>query len=409
MLGCLLFAEDALKIEIDTKKDKNRVLKKEKIFPAQNFSKNVTGMKYGGRKRAVLTRLMSDYIPDPIDLNATEENHEEEEACEGEEEDFAEQEASNQRERIDKYRLLGQIDRRWRSKVFYAIDTQTHLKVIIKYFDTNKKDWEHFKTSVETMKSISHPNIVSLIRVLDEADFYAYVMEVYKGGDLFFKLHEGARYSLENLKYIMWSMIGVVSYLHQLGYVHGNISLDNILLKSDSLEKPEAVLTGFSRLRREKIKVSEIPKFEYDVYVAPEVSQTQELTSATDIYALGNVFYFLLIGRVNKDESESDIEELDSNAKSLLSGMLNQDKGQRYTISDCMKHPFFEDHLTRIGKTSIEVDSMSTLTMMMEAINDADQYMDYETQFTENSDDDPFPGDDNDEDDDDDDLMNCEG
>ena len=178
----------------------------------------------------------------------------------------------------------------------------------------------------------------------------------------------------------MWNMVKVVLHIYQLGYVHGNISLDNILLESESLEKPKAYLTGFSRVRPKRIDIKEIPNFQEDVYIAKEDRSSGFLTPASDVYALGTVFYFL----VQDYESDPDIDDnTKSSLKDLLSGMLQKDPNKRLTILDVHQHPFFSRHLEEIGKSRDEVETLSSIAYLQVALDDGDNYISDDNEFVE--------------------------
>jgi hypothetical protein len=107
-----------------------------------------------------------------------------------------------------------------------------------------------------------------------------------------------------------------------------------------------------------------------------KLKKTKELTYKTDVFALGNVFYLLLMGITYKDDSELDLEQLDPDSKALLSGMVYPDAEKRFDIGKCIECKFIQDHLEKIGKSKIfrEVYTASA-NITNDALKRADEYI----------------------------------
>ena len=272
-----------------------------------------------------------------------------------------------------RYHLFQTVDSGVASKVYLAFDIETQKKYAVKYFDTTNQDYEKYLPSNEIYRTLSHKYIISLNLCSEGQDYIAYVMPNCAGGDLYFKLHEGTKYTIDNAMYIMWEMVQAVFYIHQRGYVHGNICLENILLETESDEKPIAYLSGFSRCNANNIPIDEIPGFEQDFYTAPEVSMTKLLTPSSDVFALGSVFFLLLKSCIPEEDPNSEFETL---KKELLKGMLDPDQSHRLTLQDVFKHPFFTRHLNNINKSAFETDVECSVAAINTALADADSYID---------------------------------
>ena len=283
-----------------------------------------------------------------------------------------------------RYRLYQTLDSNVASKVYLGFDMYTQEKLVVKYFDTTNEDYEKYLPSFDIYRALLHKSIISVNSIVEGDDYIAFVMPNCREGDLYFKIHEGTKYRIDQAMYIMWDMAQAVFHIHQLGYVHGNISLENILLKDPKDDKesqkdpqkediPIALLTGFSHSNENRINIEDIPGFEPDFYTAPEVLTTRTLTPSTDVYALGNVFYLLLMSCQPDSEYDSTFEQHKAN---LLAGMLNADPAQRLTIQDVIQHPFFQRHLEHIGKSEFDVELSIRIGTINSALKEADQYLD---------------------------------
>lgn len=81
-----------------------------------------------------------------------------------------------------------------------------------------------------------HPNIVGLIDLFENSDYYYIVLEYMQGKDLFdyiqFRNFKLAEARVKELSY----QIGIaIKYLHNYGIVHRDLKLENVMM-SDNTE-----------------------------------------------------------------------------------------------------------------------------------------------------------------------------
>ena len=89
-----------------------------------------------------------------------------------------------------------------------------------------------------------------------------------------------------------------VHYAHQRGILHRDIKPGNILIDADG--EPHLTDFGLARLVEREITITGtmVEALGTPSYMAPEqaAGDAAQLTSATDVYGLGAVFYHLLTG-----------------------------------------------------------------------------------------------------------------
>ena len=141
-----------------------------------------------------------------------------------------------------------------------------------------------------------HPHIVTVHAVGQEAGRYYIEMELVSGGSL--RNYIKQQGAIPILKALQWiSSIGSgVDFAHRHGILHRDIKPDNILVCS----RGQAKLADFGLARRNDLP-DNLPQGQIIgtlPYLAPEVLQTGEHTTSSDVYALGISLYYLLTGKL---------------------------------------------------------------------------------------------------------------
>lgn len=102
------------------------------------------------------------------------------------------------------------------------------------------------------------------------------------------------------IKRIMRDIFTGLSYLHEIGIVHRDVKLDNIMMSLPTLETsidyaiPKIIDFGLATVLMPKETRTE--GFGTIAYCSPEILQRKPYTYATDIWSMGVVFYVLLSG-----------------------------------------------------------------------------------------------------------------
>jgi hypothetical protein len=163
-----------------------------------------------------------------------------------------------------------------------------------------------FDREAKLASSLSHDNICSVVDFGDDESFGLFmVMELLEGVRLDYKLrHDGPL--VPRVAYDVMSQIGdALRYVHGKGIVHGDIKSENILLLRSERRRVAKLLDfGLARLSATEHSggIEGTPQ-----YLAPERIQGQPATPASDIYALGVLFYELLTSRLPFDGPHDEV------------------------------------------------------------------------------------------------------
>lgn len=151
-------------------------------------------------------------------------------------------------------------------------------------------DLPRIEREIYLWKPLDHDNLCRLIDVfLCEKEKKVYfVMEYADEGDLLTYI-EGKGLSCTKVKEFFKQLCEAVFYLHEQGIVHGDVKLENILIKEDRVKLSDF---GLARRAREVVFKTNCGTVEY---AAPELFKTDcvDLFKA-DVWALGVVLYSLL-------------------------------------------------------------------------------------------------------------------
>lgn len=116
-----------------------------------------------------------------------------------------------------------------------------------------------------------HQNIISLLDLFENSDYYFMVMEYMQGADLFDYL-QAREFNLgeDRVKDIAWQLTLGLKYLHSYGIVHRDLKLENIMM-TDTTNKavPKLVDFGLAKMIGPNEKAEE--PFGTLGYVAPEI------------------------------------------------------------------------------------------------------------------------------------------
>lgn len=200
---------------------------------------------------------------------------------------------------IPGYRILGQLGSGGMATVYLAnqetFDREVALKVMAPALAADASYGERFMREARIAARFSHPNIIAVYDVGVHEDHYYIAMEHHPGGDLKGRLANNM--TTQQAMSILRQMAAALDYAHSKGYIHRDVKPDNILFREDG----SAVLTDFG-IARPATGDTQMTQLGMVVgtpkYMSPEQARGQELDARSDIYALGIVFYEMLVGRV---------------------------------------------------------------------------------------------------------------
>src|SRR5438477_3229943 len=202
-------------------------------------------------------------------------------------------------EELGDYQLLEEIGRGGQGLVYRARQKSLNRIVALKVIGlgrwATKAHIKRFRLEAEAAASLDHPYIVP-IHEIGESDGSCYFsMQLIEGR----RLDETIRHepmSTRCAAELIIKLAHTVHYAHNRGILHRDIKPGNILIDADG--EPHLTDFGLARLieRESTITGTMVEGIGTPSYMAPEQAacDASQLTSATDVYGLGAVFYHLL-------------------------------------------------------------------------------------------------------------------
>lgn len=167
------------------------------------------------------------------------------------------------------------------------------------YYDLQKQSFE-YGNEIHLRMLEKHPDKIGLnINTFAENGSYYSVLG-FDGGQSLDKLYSARENSLRSITLLMNDIIEATEIFHSAGYLHLDISPDNILVTGSGKSARVSLIDYNSVHRVDEIKSGTALYCSIkNGYTAPEVrsGKLPEICEATDIYSVTAVFYRLLTGK----------------------------------------------------------------------------------------------------------------
>jgi len=202
-----------------------------------------------------------------------------------------------------RYEILRKLGEGGTAGVYKALDVRSGRPIAIKVIEgpqAKTATWaERLLREVELLRSIRHPNVVSVLdggRRDDGSPFL--VMEYLEGETLGQLMRRTPMLSIEAALAIAAEVAAGLAATHAHGVIHRDVKPDNIFLIEDAGEVRRAKVFdfGFARLQGGEGLTAKGFIVGTPEYMAPEQTLHDPTGHRTDIYGLGVVLYRMITG-----------------------------------------------------------------------------------------------------------------
>lgn len=250
-----------------------------------------------------------------------------------------------------RYVVEGQLGRGGMGRVIRvrhsALGKPFALKLIKSAIATNAKIRELFYREARLASALTHDNICSIVDFGQDDLFGLFmVMELLEGQTVHSRLRHSGGFTAKVACDVMWQVADAARFIHSRQILHGDIKTENIFIVRTPAQRRLIKLLDFG-LSRADLGYSEgvdgTPE-----YLAPERIDGAPASQASDIYALGIVFFELLTGKlpfvgdtkevfkqhkkypVPRASEHNNGEPLDDRAEDLIQRATAKDPAERH-------------------------------------------------------------------------------
>jgi serine/threonine-protein kinase len=199
----------------------------------------------------------------------------------------------------DDYELLNEIGSGGFGRVYRArdlgLEREVAIKVLHPQLTADPGVMERFRREAQLAARLRHPNIVSVYDIQSRAGLQWYVMEFVPGANVAQLVKKEGPFPIQKTTRLLFEALSALEHAHGLGLVHRDVKPENMLIEPDGRLR----ITDFGlalALRGDRFggatSRSGTPQF-----AAPEQLLGERVEQRADLYSLGAVAYFTLLGR----------------------------------------------------------------------------------------------------------------
>ena len=195
-----------------------------------------------------------------------------------------------------RYRIVGLLGRGGMGEVYRADDLTLGQAVALKFLPEvllkDKSALGRFHREVRVARQITHPNVCRVHDIGEAGGQHFLSMEFIGGEELSSVLKRFGRLPADKATEIARQICAGLHAAHRQGIVHRDLKPANVMIDAEGVAR----VTDFGLAAL----VEDVPGNEVagtPAYMSPEQLEGRELTTRSDIYALGLVLYELFTGR----------------------------------------------------------------------------------------------------------------
>ena len=239
---------------------------------------------------------------------------------------------------LEKYEVLEEIGHGGMATVYRARDNrlgrEVAVKIIHKHLRSSAEVGARFVAEAKASAKLRHPNVVEVFDVSDEDDEDRFlVVELVRGTTLRKVLEAHRDMPAEVGAAFTVALCDALTHAHEAGVIHRDVKPENVLVDPKSRDGKVAIkLTdfGIAKMLDAQGVTSTGQVLGSPAHMAPEQIEAGEISPATDVFALGVLFYECLVGHL-PFEGKNPAQVL----RRVLDGVYPAADRERSTVGGC--------------------------------------------------------------------------
>ena len=229
------------------------------------------------------------------------------------------------------------------------------MKIMKKIEIIKSKQVDHIANEIKILSMIHHPFVINFIGFTQNDQNLYLALELINGGELFTYLRGIGRFPVDQARFYICQIISIFDYLHNKNIIYRDLKPENVLIHKNGYLK----LTdfGFAKIVEDRTyTLCGTPE-----YLAPEIILNKGHGKPVDWWTCGILLFEMIAGidPFSDDDPMMVYQKIlkgkikfptgfDSNAKSIIKHLLEQDLTKRYGnlrggIKDITGHRFFKN------------------------------------------------------------------
>jgi len=273
------------------------------------------------------------------------------------------------------------------------------MKILRKKQIVDSNQIDHTKSERKILEALQHPFLMQLRFAFQTPSKLYFVLDYYRGGELFFHLKKKRRFSQKETRFFIAEVALALGHLHSKDIIYRDLKPENILLHQTG----HICLTDFGLSKDLAPMTDESHTFcGTPEYLAPEIIQKQGHGKAVDWWSLGVLCYELSTGqppfyssnlhtmyRMIRTEDAIFPDNLSAKCISFIKNLLKRNPKERLGygeggLSDVQRHRYWEDlNWSDLLELKVDPPYKPTIRSIMDTSN-------FSTEFTEEIPEDTF-------------------
>jgi serine/threonine-protein kinase len=159
---------------------------------------------------------------------------------------------------------------------------------------------ERFRREARSAQKLAHPNIIEIYDQGDTEDGTCYIVMELLAGESLAQVTARGPLDVDRAVHVMIQIARGIARAHDLDVIHRDLKPENIFLcrRDDGSDLVKLLDFGIARSRHDSRLTGQGELFGTPQYMAPERIMGNDSGGASDLYALGVVFYEMLMGEL---------------------------------------------------------------------------------------------------------------